>query len=92
VHRPSPPSIIIVGSFCGESAIHMAKLIKAQKVTARSAWTHGPSATITSLAPREDPQPFRKTGPVLSLHGKRHRQWCQDVIVPFAIDSIMERG
>jgi Methyltransferase domain len=85
------PSIIIeVGSFVGESAIHMAKLIKEQKrdcaILCVDTWLAGfdhflgAREKIRMHFGRQDLY-YRFMGNVIQ-HG------CQDVIVPFSIDSI----
>ena len=85
------PSIIIeVGSFIGESAIHMAKLIKAQKrdcaILCIDTWYAG---FDHFLGAREKIQPhFGRPDFYYKFIANVIAHGCQDVIVPFAIDSI----
>jgi predicted O-methyltransferase YrrM len=90
IERLNPSIIIEVGSFVGESAIHMAKIIKAQKRetailcvdTFYAGFDHykGAREKIRDHFGRSDLF-YKFMGNVIQ-HG------CQDVIVPFAIDSI----
>lgn len=85
------PSIIIeVGSFVGESAIHMAKLIKAQKrdcaILCVDTWCFG---FDHFLGAREKIRPhFGRPDLYYKFVANVIANGCQDVIVPFAIDSI----
>lgn len=90
IGRLNPSIIVEVGSFVGESAIHMAKLIKAQKRdcailcvdTFSFGYDHylGAREKINMHFGRADLF-YRFMANVIANN-------CQDVIVPFAIDSI----
>jgi hypothetical protein len=90
IGRLSPSIIIEVGSFVGESAIHMAKLIKAQKrdcaILCVDTWCFG---FDHFLGAREKIRPhFGRPDLYYKFVANVIANGCQDVIVPFAIDSI----
>jgi Methyltransferase domain len=90
IGRLNPSIIIEVGSFCGESAIHMAKLIKAQKrdcaILCVDTWAFGYDHF---LGARDKIRPhFGRPDLYYRFIANVIANGCQDVIVPFAIDSI----
>jgi hypothetical protein len=90
IGRLNPSIIIEVGSFCGESAIHMAKLIKAQNrdcaILCIDTWSFGYDHFLGARDKIRNhfgrPDLFYRFMANVIANG------CQDVIVPFAIDSI----
>jgi len=90
IHRIRPSIIIEVGSFCGESAIHMAKFIKANALDCAilcvDTWAFGYDHF---LGAREKIKPhFGRPDLFYRFMANVIEHGCQDVIVPFAIDSI----
>jgi len=90
IHRIRPSIIIEVGSFCGESAIHMAKFIKANALDCAilcvDTWAFG---FDHFLGAREKIKPhFGRPDLFYRFMANVIEHGCQDVIVPFAIDSI----
>jgi len=90
IKRINPSIIIEVGSFVGESAIHMAKLIKAQQrdcaILCVDTWCFG---FDHFLGAREKIRPhFGRPDLYYKFVANVIANDCQDVIVPFAIDSI----
>ena len=90
IKRLDPSIIIEVGSFVGESAIHMAKLIKAQNrdcaILCVDTWYAG---FDHFLGAREKIRPhFGRPDFYYKFIANVIAHGCQDVIVPFAMDSI----
>ena len=90
IKRQNPSIIIEVGSFVGESAIHMAKLLKAQKrdcaILCVDTWSFGYDHF---LGARDKIQPhFGRPDLYYRFIANVIANGCQDVIVPLAIDSI----
>jgi len=90
IHRIRPSIIIEVGSFCGESAIHMAKFIKSNALDCAilcvDTWAFGYDHF---LGAREKIKPhFGRPDLFYRFMANVIEHGCQDVIVPFAIDSI----
>jgi hypothetical protein len=90
IGRQNPSLIVEVGSFCGESAIHMAKLIKAQQrqcaILCVDTWSFGYDHF---LGARDKIRPhFGRPDLYYRFMANVIANGCQDVIVPFAIDSI----
>lgn len=90
IGRLNPSIIIEVGSFCGESAIHMAKLIKAQKrdcaILCIDTWAFG---FDHFLGARDKIRPhFGRPDLYYRFIANVIANDCHDVIVPLAIDSI----
>jgi hypothetical protein len=90
IGRLNPSIIIEVGSFVGESAIHMAKLIKSQKrdcaILCVDTWYAG---FDHFLGAREKIRPhFGRPDFYYKFVANVIANGCQDVIVPLAIDSI----
>jgi len=86
----NPGLIIEVGSFVGESAIHMAKIIKAQgrscAILCVDTWAFG---FDHYLGAREKIRPhFGRADLFYRFMANVITHGCQDVIVPLAIDSI----
>lgn len=90
IGRLNPSIIIEVGSFCGESAIHMAKLIKAQKrdcaILCVDTWSFG---FDHFLGARDKINPhFGRPDMYYRFMANVITNNCHDVILPFAIDSM----
>lgn len=90
IGRLNPSIIIEVGSFVGESAIHMAKILKAQKrdcaILCIDTWYAG---FDHFKGAREKINPhFGRPDFYYKFMANVIANSCQDVIVPFAIDSI----
>lgn len=90
IRRLNPSIIIEVGSFVGESAIHMAKLLKAQNrqcaILCVDTWYAGFDHYVGA---REKIRPhFGRPDFYYKFIANVIANGCQDVIVPLAIDSI----
>lgn len=90
IKRTKPNLIIEVGSFVGESAIHMAKLIKEQKrdcaILCVDTWLAGYDHYVGA---RDKIVPhFGRSDLYYKFIANIISHGCQDVIVPFAIDSL----
>jgi len=90
IERTNPGLIIEVGSFVGESAIHMAKLIKEQKrdcaILCVDTWSFGYDHFLG--AREKIRNHFGRPDLFYRFIGNVIQNNCHDVIVPFAIDSI----
>ena len=90
IERINPSIIVEIGSFCGESAIFMAKILKTQKrecaILCVDTWCFGYDHF---LGAREKIKPhFGRPDLYYRFMANVIENNCQDVIVPFAIDSI----
>lgn len=88
--RINPKIIFEIGSFIGESAIHMAKLIKAQKrdcaILCTDTFAGGYDHYVG--APEKINMHFGRPDFLYRFIANVIANDCQDIIVPFAIDSL----
>lgn len=89
IDQTAPGVIIEVGSFVGESAIHMAKTIKAKQIDAAilciDTWYGGFDHYVG--APEKINMHFGRSDLFYRFIANVIENGCQDVIVPFAMDS-----